>query len=362
MTNKEERKRIVKHTMKINLFSVRQNRLTNKIYLYIDFILVFLVIFYFISDILHILSSLMIYFHNCHNTLDVVSCMSEGTTNSVTTSSSTAAASVPSSTTTTIIHTDSGWSNTIRSIFIYGSGSIRYHLVRNGAPSTRAFVLASTIATDAVSKFITNAINDPESDTSKFFGSFMSPVKLDSSSQTTTVNISLPNNSYFVRQKLVGQITKPASGEGGSGSSTNISSSTSQTTSNLIPSIDDLNSFGEQLVFKIIEILKPVIQPVTVDYSNQLLANQVYVISIMLFVMCILITFLIVVFMMNLLLYSYSDKLISLFKNKYVIMYINFNKKIINIELWYLGIIILTFMYSLATGLHFLATHPIILS
>ena len=132
--------------MNLNIFSLKY--LKNKMFLSLDIILVFLVIFYFISDILHILSSLITYFHN-YNTLDVVSFMSDNTINSVASTSTTAAASAPSSTTTTIIHTDSGWSNTIRSIFIYGTGSFRYHLVRNAAPSTRAFVLASTIVTDA---------------------------------------------------------------------------------------------------------------------------------------------------------------------------------------------------------------------
>ena len=66
--------------------------------------------------------------------------------------------------------------------------------------------------------------------------------------------------------------------------------------------------------------------------------------------------------MINLLLYSYSDKITSYFKNKYIIMYINFNRKIIVLELWYLGIIIISIMFSLTSGIRFIATHPIILN
>lgn len=219
--------------MNLNLF--RLKILKHRLYLYKYYILIFLVLFYFISDILHILSSLMIYFDN-YNTLDVVGCMFDNTSTSSTTT-------------------------------------------------------------------VTNSSNT-------------------TSSTTNSTNM---NSNFF-------------------------------------PDINDLNSFGQQLVVKIIEILKPVLEPVTVDYSNELLANQIYLISILLFVMCILISLLIIVFMINLIIYSYSDKLINLFKNKYVIMYINFNKKMIQIELWYLGITIVTFMYSLSKGLHFLATHPITIS
>jgi hypothetical protein len=66
-----------------------------------------------------------------------------------------------STTQTSIIHDDGSWSNTIRSIFIYGSGALRLHLIRNaGTPSTRAFVLAGTIATDLGTKVLNNTIND----------------------------------------------------------------------------------------------------------------------------------------------------------------------------------------------------------
>jgi len=63
--------------------------------------------------------------------------------------------------------------------------------------------------------------------------------------------------------------------------------------------------------------------------------------------------------MVNLLVYINSDKIINYFNNKYIKWYVSLNKKIIRIELFYLGTAILYFMYTLSTGLHFLATHPI---
>lgn len=59
--------------------------------------------------------------------------------------------------TTTIIHDDGNWSNTIRTVFIYGTGIWRFSLNRT-APG-RAFTIAST--GEVLAKIVQNAINDP---------------------------------------------------------------------------------------------------------------------------------------------------------------------------------------------------------
>lgn len=80
--------------------------------------------------------------------------------NHVTTSTSEAATS-SHNTTVQIIHTDAGWSNSIRQIFIYGTGAFRLSLLRSGGtPGQRAFVIASTVLSDVASKAINNAVND----------------------------------------------------------------------------------------------------------------------------------------------------------------------------------------------------------
>jgi hypothetical protein len=62
-----------------------------------------------------------------------------------------------------VIHTDGSWSNGIRSLFIYGTGALRISLLKGGGtPSSRAFVIASTIGADAISKVLNNTINDPK--------------------------------------------------------------------------------------------------------------------------------------------------------------------------------------------------------
>lgn len=60
-----------------------------------------------------------------------------------------------------IIHEDGSWSNTIRSIVIYGTGAIRLHLLRNGPASQRFIVLGGVLIADGAGRLIQNVINDP---------------------------------------------------------------------------------------------------------------------------------------------------------------------------------------------------------
>nr|YP_009739430.1 hypothetical protein [Tricholoma saponaceum]QIC20273.1 hypothetical protein [Tricholoma saponaceum] len=125
---------------------------------------------------------------------------------------------------------------------------------------------------------------------------------------------------------------------------------------------NELNDFSDKLLNNIIDILKSVLSPVQVDYSNVLLAEQIYGISIILFILSVLIILLLLAFMLNILILVYSAKLMNLFSNKYIRWYIAFNKKIIGIEICFLGGSILYFMYVLSYGIHFIATHPIIIN
>jgi len=122
------------------------------------------------------------------------------------------------------------------------------------------------------------------------------------------------------------------------------------------------NDFSDKLLNNIVGLLKPVLSPVQVDYSNALLADQIYGIGIILFILSVSILILLLSFMINIIIFIYSDKLMNFFTNKYIRWYIAFNKKIIGIEICFLGGSILYFMYVLSYGIHFIATHPIIIN
>ena len=131
---------------------------------------------------------------------------------------------------------------------------------------------------------------------------------------------------------------------------------------NFISDGNGFEDFYNKIVSNIINQLKSILEPVTVPYSNELLANQINDIAIILFILTILIIGLIIVFIINTIVFVFSDKISNFFTNKYIKWYININKKFIGIELFLLGSNILYFMYFLAKGIRFIAIHPIIFS
>ena len=93
-----------------------------------------------------------------------------------------------------------------------------------------------------------------------------------------------------------------------------------------------------------------------------MLAEQINGIGILVFIMCVLIMFILSSLLFSMLIFAYSEKLLNYFTNKYIRWYITLNRKLIGLEIFFLGGSILFFMYTLSYGLHFIATHPIILS
>ena len=93
-----------------------------------------------------------------------------------------------------------------------------------------------------------------------------------------------------------------------------------------------------------------------------MLANQIYGISIVLFLLSVVIIVLLIFFMINTIMFVYSDRIMNYFSNKYIRWYISINKKLIGVELFLLGTSLLYFLYILSYGIWFIATHPITFS
>ena len=297
-----------------------------------DLILFSIILFYIINHISYIILNLPVDIYSYINSLwsnNILVLMVNDPQGTVTT------------TTTQIMHSSEGWSSAIKSIFIYGAGGARLALLRNGGtPLQRTFVIVGTLAMDSGSAFVKNAINDPEyvekniNSWRRIFKGSSDEVHFDVKGdsnlykhiKTTDTNSLLPDNS-----------------------------------NNLLP--DFLNTEEVQHVMNFfIDNIKSVLEPITVTYSNQLLADQIYFISIVLFIMSLFVTGLILFLLLNIIVFTFSDKLLNMFTNKYIRWYINLNKKFIGIEISFMGLTILYGMIHLSYGLHFIATHPIIFS
>jgi hypothetical protein len=70
--------------------------------------------------------------------------------------------------------------------------------------------------------------------------------------------------------------------------------STKDTTCNFFPNSNEAEELGRNIVNNVFELFRPILEPVQVNYSSEVLANQINDISILLFMVSIGIMILIV--------------------------------------------------------------------
>ena len=229
-------------------------------------------------------------------------------------------------------------------MFIYGTGIYRFAVTKS-APG-RAFAVTSAVAGDLATRVMTNMIND-----SNYLAQISSAqarnITFENGSNNTVANVKIDTKTQ--EQKEANEL--------GKAEAASASSSNNESSSNLVGS--DLDSFAEESLKLIISYLKPFLTPVTVTYSNELLASQIQGISVMLFIITVITIFLFIVFTFNAIILIYRDKIVNYFTNKYIRAYLNLQAKVIAIELIFFSVTILYFLYSIGIGVQFIARHPI---
>ena len=157
-------------------------------------------------------------------------------------------------------------------------------------------MIATTIAGDAASKVLNNTINDPNYVKNHYvswrsvwedFNNGKASVEID---DDTGQKISNAINNKFI---------------GGE---------------------DSLGDLQQSLLNGIFDRLKFIIEPIQVNYSNEILSNQIYDISVILFIFSLLIFGLILVLLLNIILYINMDRIIKFFNNKFIHWYLLINK------------------------------------
>lgn len=332
----------------------------------LDMVLLILVISFFINDLFSIIFSILDKIYNYISINDVVTFMNNNGLNATSNSSSTH---------TQIIHDDGSWSNAIRSLIIYSSGGYRLWLQRGGGtPGSRFVIVGSTLAADSLSRVVTNAINDPNY-INNHLRSWGFSANTEGTANVTVnpggtvdqaVNMLAPGQAQALAQTQAHSLTQAqAEAQAAFVASQNTNQNIGagkNITNNFISGENGIEELSNKIVNSIMENIKPFVEPIQVSYSNEVLAQQIYGISIMLFILSILVIILLIFFILNTLVFIYSDKLIDYFNNKYIKWYIYINKKFIAVELFFLSTSILYFMYILSYGIHFIATHPITFS
>lgn len=273
--------------------------------------------------------------------------------------------------TTQISHSDNGISNTIRSIFIYGSGGYRLYITRGGTPTSRFVITGGAIMIDAGSRILSNIINDPTYLATQADG--LRRVLDINGRSTSAVSTRAVQGSQLDQDvaRVVQAQEQVQAAQAQAAQAVQPPAVSSQNTgwgnwpgfrNNFIEDVNGSDDPSINTVRPLLDFLKPILEPVQVPYSNELLANQINDVSIILFLMMLIIMLMFTVLLLNILVFIYSDKIKNYFNNKYIKMYVSITKKFIAIEIILTSITLLYFMYIIETGLRFIATHPINLS
>lgn len=64
--------------------------------------------------------------------------------------------------------------------------------------------------------------------------------------------------------------------------------------------------------------------------------------------------------LVNIVFYIFNERFTKYFKNRYILWYLSFNKKVIVFEIVMLSCWIFYLLYLLLSGLHYIAIHPVI--
>lgn len=345
-------------------FTLLQRKMRNKyldlIIKSIDLLLIVLVLSFLINDLISILISLFNTIYNYSNAQDIIYNMASPQDSPLGAGTSIVNTPTSHNTDVRVIHDDGSWANSIKSLFIFGTGALRLHLARGGTPASRTFIIASTIATDALSKFITNTINDPAYVRSHFEN--WSAIWENGKAGVAKINLDTETS-----KKMGEALNSPQDSplEAGARFNENITSAVTKgseetVVNNFAAAPYGMEDISNKIIKYIMDIIRPILEPVTTNYSNEVLANQIYDLSILLFILSILISILILGLLINILVLINSNRILNLFTNKYIRWYVNVNMKLISIEVFCLGSSILYFMHTLSTGLQYIATHPII--
>jgi hypothetical protein len=101
-------------------------------------------------------------------------------------------------------------------------------------------------------------------------------------------------------------------------------------------------------------------EPVQLSFSTEIMSQQIQNVSIILWIITLFVAIFFISLLFNIAIYVFSDKLTKYFTNKYILGYININRKFILFEILMLSGWIIYLLYIILMGLHYIAIHPVI--
>ena len=242
-----------------NLYSSKIYRtILNFFDLFILIVLILLLAVQFLNIITTISNYILTYFNCTDSLFEIMRCMvteQSGVSESFKKEVST--------TTTTIIREEGGWSNAIRSLFIYGTGAYCLSLIRNGgSPSSRFVIAVTTVVGDLLTRVVIHTINDPN-----YVLNHLKIWKIIISNDQTSAECEIDANTTSILNEA--------------------------SNAKFIGDGVNWDQLAEAILEPIFKNLNLILAPVKVDYSNEVLATQINHLSILMFILGVIILFMI---------------------------------------------------------------------
>jgi hypothetical protein len=235
-------------------------------------------------------------------------------------------------------------------------------LIRNGPPTQRFLLIGGVLVADNVGRVIQNMINDPNyvlahvtSWRAIWRGADAVDVRLDPGTENRLNSVTTSGSEPVINSSSLG-----GNGAAVNSSGINESSGLAEPSKNIIGGDINLGDISESIINKIAEYLDYIFQPVQLNFSNEVMSNQIHNLSILLWILTICLSIFFISLLINITLFIFSESLLKYFKNRYLLWYISFNKKVFAFEMIMLSGWILYLLYILLIGLHYIAIHPII--
>ena len=223
-----------------------------------------------------------------------------------------------------IIIDNGNWSDTIRTLFIYGSATYKVMLTR-GNPRSRVFIITGAVTADLLAKVASNVINDPT-----YIRAHVQNWKITRNTiYPDAVDVDITQDKEFVK---------------------NISNK-------FLP--EDLSNQIDAITQEILKNIFSFFQPQTVNYPVDLLMDQHHYLAIFLFLLILLLFFFILNLAYVTALLVFKDRILSYFKNKYILQFLRLQYNIMHIEFIFLIVFVLYDFYSIFKISYFLCTYPI---
>lgn len=249
-----------------------------------------------------------------------------------------------------MIRVDESWSQIIRSLFIYGTGATRFIINTNrvGTDTQKFIIIVGTLILDHVSIAAHNLINDLN--------------YVSANSRNWRIVLRCRDTSDLTvdprTSDRIASAINTGSGAEINSSDTELISGSVEPSNSPIEGDIYLEKISESIFNKVVEYLDNIFELIQLSFSNDVLYNQIHNLSILLWILIVFLSIFFFSLLVNIVLYIFSERLAKYFKNRYIVKYLSFNKKVILFEIVMLSSWIFYLLYIIFSGL--LILHPII--